>query len=251
MENVILRNKIAEFIAVGSGYGSGNRYGFGSGDRYGSGSGGGDGSGSGNSYGYGRGSGSGWCDGSGYGGGSGFGSGDRYGDGSGYGGGSGFGIKTINGLEIFNIDGIQTILTQVHGNMAKGFILRSDLTFEETYIIKQNNLFAHGATLHEAREALDEKLFEEMPEEERIQEFVEAHPDINGIHSNDDFFTWHNKLTGSCEQGRKLFAEEHNIDLINGSMSVKNFIELTENSYGAEVIKKIKEKLFDENNEKI
>lgn len=46
-----------------------------------------------------------------------------YGDGSGngYGYGSGYGIKSINGYNVYEVDSIPTILTHIHGNIAKGY----------------------------------------------------------------------------------------------------------------------------------
>lgn len=128
MENVKIREFLDSF--PGFGYGDGSGYGFGSGY--------GDGNGSGFGYGFG----SGFGDGNGSGFGDGFGSGD--------GDGSGRGIKSVNGIEICNIDGVQTAIFQIHGNIAKGAILQSDLTFTPCYIAKQDGLFAHGETIREA-----------------------------------------------------------------------------------------------------
>ena len=60
------------------------------------------------------GSGSGYGDGYGYGDGSGY--GDGYG--SGYGYGSGSGIKSINGYPVCLIDGVHTVVYQLHGDIA-------------------------------------------------------------------------------------------------------------------------------------
>ena len=105
--------------------------------------------------------------------GSGYGSGYGSGDGSGY----GDGIAEINGRTVHKIDGVPTVITSVKGNAAKGYILQADLTPAPCYIVKGSNLFAHGDNLHEAMAALTEKLFEDMPQEERIAAFVKAHPD--------------------------------------------------------------------------
>jgi hypothetical protein len=88
-------------------------------------------------------------------------------------------------------------------------------------------------------EALNDKLFEDMPEEERIEAFVKAH-EAGKAYANTDFFDWHHRLTGSCEAGRKAFAQNHGVDL-DGHMTVLEFITLTENDYGGKTIKKLKE----------
>ena len=79
-----------------------------------------------------------------------------------------------------------------------------------------------------------------MSEDDRIAAFVEQFsPDK--AYKGEEFFKWHNILTGSCLFGRKQFVESHGLDL-NAEYTVKEFISLCENDYGQEVIKKLKEK---------
>ena len=172
-------------------------------------------------------------DGYGYGDGSGYGSG--YGDGY----GNGYGIKTINGIGVYLIDGVETLICNVHANLAKGFILNGDLSKTPTFVVKQGNTFAHGETVEAARAALIDKMFEDMGEDERIESFVsEFKPKVPRPAA--DFYDWHHKLTGSCEQGRKQFARDHSVDM-NGSMTPEAFITLTENTYGGEIIRRLRE----------
>ena len=161
-----------------------------------------------------------------------------YGDGYGYGNGYGNGKKSINGMKICTIDNIPTILTLIKGNIAKGYILNGDLSLTPCYVVKTNNLFAHGRTLKEAQRALQEKLFEDMNEDERIEMFITEFPTLNTMVKNQELFDWHNKLTGSCLLGREQFCKNNGINL-NGSMLVYDFIELTKDSYGSEIIKKL------------
>ena len=208
----------------GSGYGSDFGYGYGSG--FGPGSGCGCGSGSGSGSGYGSGSG----DGSGY--------GDGDGDGDGYGDGFGSDIKLYCGKPVYIIDHIPTIITSVFANMAKGYILQSDLTLTPCYIAKQESYFAHGETLEEAIAAVTDKLFDGMPEDERIAEFWKCHK--TGVkYPASDLYEWHHRLTGSCEMGRKTFAAEHGIDLDSDMFTVDEFVELCGKSYGGEIIQKL------------
>ena len=176
--------------------------------------------------------------GSGYGSGSGYGDGygDGYGSGSGSGSGYGYGIKTINENTVHTIDNVPTLIDHVHGNIARGHVLLSDLTLSPCYIVKSGDLFAHGETLREAMRALNEKLFEDMPAEERIKAFLKEFPG-DKKYPVKAFFDWHNRLTGSCEMGRKAFARDHGIDIENGEMTVDEFIRLTRNAYGGEVIR--------------
>jgi hypothetical protein len=160
MENI---TKIEAFVNRETGHGYGDGIGDGIGDGRGYGRGYGDG--------YGRG----------------YGSGDGSGDGRGYGYGDGDEIKSINGNRIWMIDDQQTIIDRVRGNVAKGGMLRSDLTIMPCYIVKQDGLFAHGATLRDAMDALWDKLFEDMPEDDRIQAFVAEH-EPGKAYPNQDLF---------------------------------------------------------------
>ena len=77
-----------------------------------------------------------WLDdrGSGYGDGSGSGSGYGSGSGSGSGDGSGSGIAEYNGVAVYRIDGVPTLIASVRGNIARGQILNSDLTTTPCYV---------------------------------------------------------------------------------------------------------------------
>lgn len=215
---------------LGSGFGDGSGQGFKS--CFGSGR--GFGSGPGTSFGFGRGWG---CEfGSGDGNGRGYGDEFRFdsGDGSGY----NRGIKEINGETVYIVDGVQTIIKSVHDNIARGFILQNDLTLEPCYIAKEQSKFAHGSTLHEAFNALQEKLYDDITEEERIEAFHKKFPEYNVLYSNRDLFTYHHILTGSCRMGRESFCKDMGIDL-DDSTTVREFVSLTKDSYGSNIICKL------------
>ena len=189
---------------------------------------------------YGSGYGSDFGFGSGFGSGFGYGYGSGYGDGSGYGygSGSGDGIASYDGRDVHLIDDVQTIITAVFGNIAKGYILENDMTLTPCYVAKSGNTFAHGNTLKEAIDALHKKLFDDMPEEDRIAEFFKSHsPGVK--YPAKDLFVWHNRLTGSCEAGRMSFVRSHDIDLENDTFTIEEFINLCKDSYGGKTIKKL------------
>ena len=179
---------------------------------------------------------------SGDGSGSGYGSGDGDGDGSGYGSGDGYGygdgIKSFNGEPVHRIDGVNTLIRSVRGNTAHGVIVNADLTLTPCYIVKQGNVFAHGETLRGAMEALRDKLFEDMPEDERIAMFLRE-TDREKTYPTQYFYDWHHRLTGSCDMGRKQFAYDHGVDLEHGMMTLAEFLELTKAAYGGDVIRKV------------
>ena len=205
-----LDDKIKAFLSVNSGDG----YGYGSGDGYGDGSG------------------------DGYGDGSGDGSGDGYGYGYGY----GDGIKRFNRETVYRIDGVNTLIRSVRSNTAHGAIANNDLTTTPCYIVKQGDIFAHGETLREAMEALRDKLFDDMPEDERIDTFLRE-TDRKKAYPTQYFYDWHHRLTGSCDMGRKQFARDHGVDLEHGMMTLTEFLELTKDAYGGDVIRKVISKM--------
>ena len=205
-----LDDKVKAFLSVSSGSGSGS----GSGDGYGYG------------YGYGDSSGSGY--------------GDGYGDGYGY--GYGDGIKSFNGEPVYRIDGVNTLIHSVRGNTAHGAIVNEDLTLTPCYIVKQDGFFAHGETLREAMEDLRDKLFEDMPEDDRIEMFL-SETDREKTYPTQYFYDWHHRLTGACDMGRKQFAQDHGVDLEHGMMTLTEFLELTKDAYGGDVIRKVISKM--------
>lgn len=244
----ILEDKIKDFLRIetGSGYGYGDDYGFDSGNGNGDGDGYGFGSGSGNGNGDGYGSGSGNGHGSGNGSGDGYGSGNGSGLSEGYGfsDGSGYGycngsIKKINQYNVYKIDGVSTIVTSIHKNIAKGFILNKDLTLEKCYIAKGQNKFAHGKTMQKAIQSLQEKIFENLDTEEAIEEFRKKFNNTDK-YKGTEFYTWHHILTGSCEMGRNNFVKNHDLKLEN-EFTVKEFINLCKNDFGSEIINELEQ----------
>ena len=195
-----LENKIKKFLAIDIGFGDGS----GSGSGYGSGDG----------YGYG------------------------YGSGTVSGDGSGDDIKVFNGDKVYLVDNTQTIFISIRGNVAKGYILQSDLQLKPCFIVKENNKFAHGDTLRDAFTSLQEKLYDDSTEEERIEAFKKKFPEYDVKYDNGDLFTYHHVLTGSCRMGRESFVSDRGLSL-DGKTSVREFVELTKNAYGGDIIKKL------------
>jgi hypothetical protein len=241
MENITVLPAI--FYNNSPSYGSGSGYGYGYGDGDGSGYGYGYGDGSGYGYGYGDGDGSGNSN--GYGDGDGSGNGNGYGDGDGYGSGDGDGyIKSINGTSITLIDSVQTVIhsTKERGGytIIRGEILREDMTFTNCYVASNNRFFAHAETIKEALQSLLDKINSSLPIEERIKKFLSTF-NFTDKYPAKEFFSWHHTLTGSCLFGREAFCSDKGINLNKDKFTVNEFIALTENRYGGEIIKKLKD----------
>lgn len=179
--------------------------------------------------------------GSGYG--SGYSGGDGYGGGYGSGDGENVYIKTFGNTIIYNIDDVATIITNIHNNIAKGYILNNDLSLSSCYVAKGNDLFAHGKTIKEAVAALQNKIFAKLDVEERIDLFLKEFSDIDKKYPAKAFYDWHNKLTSSCEMGRDMFVKNGGYDLEKDMFTVKEFINITRNEYGGYIIKQLEDKI--------
>ena len=244
----VTREEVERFLSIkiidGCGYGKGD--GFGSG--YGKGDGFGSDKGSVLGLNYSEGVGFGLCDGhiDGSGDGSGFSEGSGSEDGDGEGSGiSAMNIKTFKGHMVDYIDGVPTIITHIHNNVASGFIIRFDMTLMPCYVATVGNSFAHGKTLKDAVKDAEAKEIGEMPIEERIEKFIEVFGSLDSEHTGKEFYDWHSILTGSCRMGRDKFCKENGIDLTK-KYSVRYFLNITKNSYGGDVIKEIIKELIEE-----
>ena len=245
MEDV--NEMIKKFLTTGSGdgdgYGNGDGDDFGFGNGFGFGSGYGDGLGSGYGNGFGLGSGDGF--GLGFGSGDGFGYGNGSNDGSGDDKGFSDNLISYNGQKVYYIDGIATVIQKTKNNLAKGYIINNDLTIKQCYIAKKDNLYAHGETIEQAQKSLQDKVFDNMDSDEKIEIFLsEFKPKEK--YSAKVFFEWHNKLTGSCEFGRNSFIKNHGINL-DDMYSVSEFINITKNDYGSEIIRQLGERWNERN----
>ncbi len=148
----------------------------------------------------------------------------------------------FDGQAVYQIDDVATIIKHTKGAVAKGFILQSDFSLTPCYVVKGHGYFAHGETLKAAQDALEEKMFDDMDVEEKIKIFIQQFQ-VGTVYPAKDFYVWHNKLTGSCEMGRKAFAKDHEIDIEKDSMTVEEFINLTKDSFGGSIIRQIADEL--------
>lgn len=160
--------------------------------------------------------------------------------GNGYGWSDNLGVKEINGNIVYMIDETPTSITSVRNNIAKGFIVKSDLQLEPCYVVKENNQFAHGDTLKDAFMSLQEKLYDYSTEEERIEAFKKQFPEYDVKYNNRDLFVYHHVLTGSCRMGREAFMSNKGLSL-DDKTSVREFVKLTQDAYGGDIIKKLPE----------
>ena len=187
------------------------------------------------SSGYGDGSGSGYGFGSGYG----DGSGDGFG--SGYGDGSNIIIKMLHKNFVFEIDGMAFIPFKVKENFVAGIsVSKKDFSETKCFLGKFENYIAHGSSIKEAVLSAREKYLSSFDFEQKKEQLLKLFEE-KGKLSVKELYFWHGALTGSCSFGRSEFQREHNLK-DDDLLSLSEFIKLTENSFGGEKIKFLKNK---------
>lgn len=96
-----------------------------------------------------------------------------------------------------------------------------------------------GKDIHSAHTDALNKYMRNAPVEERLDNFVKEHGYMEKKYPATDLFKWHNVLTGSCEMGRLAFCRERGIDIEKDCYTVEEFVRMTANSYGSEVIRQL------------
>lgn len=140
------------------------------------------------------------------------------------------------------IDGVQTIIRRIVGNLAKGAILNTDMTLTPCYVVRDGNgKFAHGETPTAAQDALLEKIYDDMGIDEAADKML-AEMELDKKYPASDFYRWHHILTGSCEMGRKSFMANHGISMTD-EYTVEEFAEIVKNDFGADRIAVLIEKI--------
>lgn len=154
-------------------------------------------------------------------------------------------IKKVGDDNIYDIDGVPTAIDHIRGNIAKCRILQADMTWRPCFVVRIGDNYAHGVTIHDAQRDAMKKHMQSSSIEERLQMFKDSFPDYDEPVHAKELFDWHNVLTGSCLFGRQQWCKDNNIDM-DRNYTVMEFIALTEDSYGGENIKKLKQ-LYNQN----
>ena len=151
------------------------------------------------------------------------------------------GLNTFLSKRVYYIDNIPCHIYSIHNNIAKvGVIDIQDMSIDDCYIAKYENCFYHAKTMREAIIGAQKKYLSTIDVEKRIKMFKEKFNSKNKKYPAKDFYEWHTMLTGSCTYGKNQFVENERIDLKKDKFTVNQFIELTKNQYGSDIIQKLK-----------
>lgn len=148
-------------------------------------------------------------------------------------------LLEFDGQPVYYIDSVPTVLLSVHGDVARGYTIDRDLTTHKCVVARGHGYFAHGETLEQAMRDLEAKITANMPVEEKIAEFKKKF-ELDTEYLAEEFYTWHNTLTGSCTMGRNGFMRDHNINMTD-KVTTRFFLEITHDSYGGEIIRQLAE----------
>lgn len=157
-------------------------------------------------------------------------------------------ILKYEGKDVHYIDDIPCTVNSVHEDwMSVNVIRTNDYTSYKAFVAKVHGVVSHGETIKEAFQEAHDKYMAELEPEERCAMFIKEFPDMDKKYPSQLFFDWHGTVTGSCKLGRRNFAEMKRINLDTATLTVKEFIDLTINEYGGDIIKLLRGK-YENNN---
>lgn len=121
--------------------------------------------------------------------------------------------------------------------------LRETIEQNDLYKGEVVNLDLYNRSVYKESQALTEphhnsqRLWDDLDIEEKIEMFNKKFNRVEK-YSGEEFYKWHHILTGSCTAGRDNFVRQNNLDL-KKLYTVDEFIKITKDSYGGNIIKKL------------
>ena len=133
-------------------------------------------------------------------------------------------------VEVQIIDNVKTIILQRKKNIIKGLFLSN---LRPCYVVEKDGVYAHGATLKEAKESLIYKITD------RDKSDYENYT-LDTKVTHEEAIKMYRVITGACEAGTKYFVENVLAEK-KEKYTVKEIIKLTEGQYGNEILKEFME----------
>ena len=122
------------------------------------------------------------------------------------------------------IDGIISVIVNRHKNVLKVKNLGDE---DITFIVKDGEMYAHGATIKEAKESLLYKISNR--DTSKYNNFT-----LDTKLTKKQAIEMYRVITGACESGTRYFIEHNKIPR---NLTVAKVIEITENQYGNNKLK--------------
>jgi len=136
------------------------------------------------------------------------------------------GIYSETGKKSVIIDGILSEVIKEKGNILH---VKNHGEDKISYIVKDGDVYSHGATLEEAKKSLKYKI------SNRDTTQYKDHT-LDTKLSLTDLIRCYRVITGACEGGAKYFIEQNKIE--DREYVIKEFIEITKGQYGNETFAK-------------
>jgi hypothetical protein len=136
------------------------------------------------------------------------------------------GIYSETGKKSVITDGILSEVIKEKGNILH---VKNHGEDKISYIVKDGDVYSHGATLEEAKKSLKYKI------SNRDTTQYKDHT-LDTKLSLTDLIRCYRVITGACESGAKYFIEQNKIE--DKEYSIKEFIDITKGQYGNETFAK-------------
>ena len=133
-------------------------------------------------------------------------------------------LQDKNFKECVVIDGIISVVVNRHKNVLKVKNLGDE---DITFIVKDGEMYAHGATIKEAKESLLYKISNR--DTSKYNNFT-----LDTKLTKKQAIEMYRVITGACEAGTRYFVEHNKIPR---NLTVAKVIEITENQYGNNKLK--------------
>ena len=135
-------------------------------------------------------------------------------------------------VEVQIIAEVKTIILQRKKNVIKGLFLTN---LQPCYVVEKDGVYAHGATLKDAKESLIYKITDRDK-----SDYEDYTLDTEVTH--EEAIKMYRVITGACEAGTRNFVENVLIKKKKKKKyTVKEIIKLTEGQYGNETLKEFME----------
>ena len=133
-------------------------------------------------------------------------------------------------VEVQTIDEVKTIILQRKKNVIKGLFLNN---LQPCYVVEKDGVYAHGATLKEAKESLVYKITDR--DKSDYEDYT-----LDTEVTYEEAIKMYRVITGACEAGTRNFVENI-LTKKKKKYTVKEIIKLTEGQYGNETLKEFME----------
>lgn len=152
-------------------------------------------------------------------------------------------IKTYNGQSVYHLDNKLILFDSIkYGTVGKIRIIDNlSLVAEDSWIYRYGNYYYIHKDLKIAKREAIKAYYHANGIEHAVSDFRKKF-NMKDKYKAEDFYEWHAYITQSCEEGREKFTKDNNISF-DDYMTVNEFLDLTRNTIGGDIIKLV-EKLL-------